>query len=133
MVNYQPDLQGWADRDEDPKWMENALARVNARQRQNKRHRTRRSGSYLFYDDEFRVLLDEAALRRGNIPLSAYMRRAIAAFLAHDLGLPYTEVIKYTAKPRVSMGGILPGTQLRTHDDGLGFGPWLIEDLRELR
>jgi hypothetical protein len=131
MVNYNPDLQGWADREEDPNWMENALARVRERQRGNKQQRHRRNGSYLFYDDEFRAYIDEAAERRG-MSLSGYMRRCIAAFLSHDLGVPFSEIVQHTAKPNASMKGTVPGMQKRTQDDGRGFGPWIIKDLREL-
>ena len=68
MPNPKPDLQGWADRDEDPQWMENAIARVRARQKQSKTSQTRNNGTYIFYDAPFRVLLNEAAHRRGGMP-----------------------------------------------------------------
>jgi hypothetical protein len=133
MVNHQPDLQGWADRDEDPQWMENAIERVRARGRTNKQDRRRTNGTYVFYDDPFRVFLDEAAKRRG-MAMSAYIRRATAAFLAHDLGVPFTEIVKHTAKPQTDGGkSNNVGARIRTHDDGRGMGPWLIEGLRELR
>jgi hypothetical protein len=131
MANYHPDLQGWADRDEDPLWMENALARVRERQRANKQDRRRTNGTYVFYDDPFRVYLDEAARRRG-MAMSAYIRRATAAFMAHDLGVPFTEIVKHTAQPATADNKSKPGTP-RSHDDGRGMGPWLIEGLRELR
>lgn len=133
MVNYQPDLQGWADRDEDPLWMENAIARVRERQRANKQDRRRTNGTYVFYDDPFRVYLDEAAKRRG-MAMSAYIRRATAAFIAHDLGVPFTEIVKHTAQPAAEGGKPRKvGITERSHDDGRGMGPWLIEGLRELR
>ena len=130
MANYQPDLQGWADRDEDPLWMENAIARVRARQRKNKQDRRRTNGTYVFYDDPFRVYLDEAAKRRG-MAMSAYIRRATAAFLAHDLGVPFTEIVKHTAKPAAEGESRKVGITERSYDDGRGMGPWLIDGLHE--
>lgn len=128
MVNYNPPLQGWADRDEDPEWMENAIARVRARQRKSKSSENRNSGTYVFYDPPLRVLLNEAAHRRG-IGVTGYCRRAIAAFIAHDLKMPLGEVTRHMAKPTMEN----KGARKRTFDDGQGFGPWLIERLQELR
>ena len=129
MGNPRPDLQGWADRESAPGWQELAIARVRARQHENRRHNERSSGLYLFFDDQFRVLLDEACLRRG-ISLTGYLRRAAAAMIAYDLDLPLQEVAKHGAKPAAygSTGG---GRKVRTHDDGLGFGPWDITGLEE--
>ena len=128
MVNYQPDLQGWADRAEDPLWMENAIARVRARQRKSRGSEKRKNGTYIFYDDPFRVLLNEAAERRG-MGVTAYVRRACAAFIAHDLGIAFTEVVKHTAKPADPKG--TTGKRFKTFDDGRGMGPWLITGLHE--
>jgi hypothetical protein len=131
MANPNPDLQGWADRDEDPEWMENALARVRHRQKKVSRITTvRKNGTYIFYDDPFRVLLDEAAKRRG-MGMTAYVRRAAAAFIAHDLGVPFTEVVRHSAKPQSVAERRV--SSVRTHDDGLGMGPWLIEGLKDLQ
>ncbi len=132
MVNYQPDLQGWADRDEDPEWMENAIARVRARQKKTRVSTNRRNPTCISYDDPFRVLLNEAADRR-DISLTAYIRRATAAFIAHDLGMPYTEVVRHTAKPKARNAQQMTFPDGRTYDDGRGMGPWLIEGLQELR
>ena len=132
MVNYQPDLQGWADRDEDPEWMENAIARVRARQKKTRVSTQRNNPTCISYDDPFRVLLNEAADRR-DISLSAYIRRATAAFIAHDLGMPFTEVVRHTAKPKARNPEQMSFPDGRTFDDGCGMGPWLIEGLRELR
>jgi hypothetical protein len=130
MANPNPDLQGWADRVEDPEWMENALARVRSRQKQSSgRTAYRRSGIYTYFDEPYRVLLDEAASRRG-MGMAAYLRRAAAAFIAHDLGIPFTEVVKHGAQP--DPRGTSGGTRLaHSYDDGRGMGPWLIEGLRE--
>jgi len=127
MVNYSPDLQGWADRDEDPNWMENALERVRARQKGQKPAKSRKSGTWVYYDPPFRVLLDEAAKRRG-IGMAGYIRRAVAAFIAHDLGLSFTEVTGHLAKPKHVDERVPPG---KINDDGKGYGAWLIQEVRE--
>jgi hypothetical protein len=129
MANPQPDLQGWADRGEDPEWMENAIARVRARQKKNKTSEKRRNGTYIFYDDPYRVLLNEAAARRG-MGVTAYVRRAAAAFIAHDLGVPFTEVVRHTSKP-IPDGDSSLAPRTVSYDDGRGMGPWLIEGLRD--
>jgi len=132
MVNFQPDLQGWADRDEDPEWRENALARVRARQRKTRVSTKRNNPTCISYDDPFRVFLNEAADRR-DISISAYIRRATAAFIAHDLGLPFTEVVRHTAMPKPRNPVQMEFPKGLSYDDGRGMGPWLIEGLKELR
>lgn len=64
MANPKPDLQGWADRPSEPGWQERAIARVKARQKETRRANERTNGMYLFFDDEMRVMLDEACRRR---------------------------------------------------------------------
>lgn len=129
MANPRPDLQGWADRESAPGWQELAIARVKARQHKNRRHNERSSGLYLFFDDQFRVLLDEACLRR-DISLTGYLRRAAAAMIAHDLGMPLEEVARHGAKP-APYGGNGGGRLKRTHDNGRGKGLWRILKLGE--
>lgn len=126
MGNPYGNLAGFTD-PQDPDWAANALARVEARQRKNRRQTERKNGMYLFFDDPFRVYLDEAAERR-DISLTGYGRRATAAFIAHDLGLELGEVLRHTAAP----GGYMRGTGLqrtRTHDTGDGKGLWIIGEL----
>ena len=129
MGNPRPDLQGWADRESTPGWEELAIARVRARQHENRRHNERSSGLYLFFDDPFRTYLDEAAMRR-DISLTGYLRRAAGGFIAYDLGLPLQEVAQHGARP-APYGGSGGGRKQRTQDDGLGFGPWDIIGLEE--
>jgi hypothetical protein len=127
MANPHGNLAGFTD-PEDPNWRENALARVRARQREREqRNGGRKNGMYLFFDDPFRVLLDEACARR-DISLTGYGRRATAAFIAHDLGLPLSAVTRHAAAPAPYMrtpGGLMR----RTSDDGTGFGLWVIGEL----
>jgi hypothetical protein len=128
MVNYNPDLQGWADRDEDPNWRENALARVRSRQKQSRRNEARRDGMYVSFDPTMRILIDRAAKSR-NMGITAYARRCLAAFIAHDLGLPFTEVVRHTPMP--NRPGVKSPTGRKTSDDGTGFGEWMIQELSE--
>lgn len=129
MANPKPDLQGWADRPSAPGWQELAIARVKARQHEKRSHLNRRSGLYLFFDDQYRVLLDEACVRRG-ISLTGYLRRAAAAMIAHDLDMDIVEVARHSAKPApYGHGG--GGRLTKTNDDGLDYGPWTITGVEE--
>jgi len=124
--NPYGNLAGFTD-PEDPDWQQNALARVTARQRKNKRHTDRKNGVYIFFDDPFRVLLDEACQRR-DISLTGYVRRAAGAFIAHDLDLALPEVLKHTAVPSPYMRAH-DGINRRTSDTGEGMGLWIIGNL----
>lgn len=126
MANPRPDLQGFAD-PSTPGWQERAIARVAARQRENRRHNERKNGLWLFFDDPLRVYLDEACKRR-DISLTGYARRALVAFVAHDLGLPLSEVAQHAAVP-VGYGKSGGGRKERTHDNGQGKGLWRILQL----
>lgn len=61
-----------------------------------------------------RNLADAAALR--GLTTVAYVRRAVAAFIAADLGLEFTDVISDTPHPR--------GQTVARYDDGAGHGSW---------
>lgn len=130
MANPKPDLQGWAATPSQPGWQERAIERVRARQKETRRAYERKNGLYLFFDDPLRVLLDEACMRR-NISLTGYCRRALVAFLAHDLGMPIGEVAKHTAVP-TAYGATGGGRLVRTQDDAKGQGPWQITGLEEV-
>lgn len=129
MANPKPDLQGWADRGSTPGWQERAIARVKARQHKTRRANERKNGIWTFFDDPFRVLLDEACNRR-NISLTGYARRAMAAMIAYDLGLDFEEVAKHGSQP-AGYGATGGGRQTRTQDDGTGQGQWRIIDVGE--
>jgi len=130
LANPKPDLQGFAD-PSTPGWRDRAIARVKQRQQENRRHNERTNGLYLFFDDELRVLLDEACLRR-DISLTGYARRAMIAFIAHDLGMKYEDVAQYAAEP-VGYGKSGGGRTKRTRDHGKGMGRWMIAGLREMK
>lgn len=124
--NPYGNLAGFTD-PQDPDWAKNALARVEARQRKSSRSSSRKNGLYVFFDDPFRTLLDEAAERR-DISLGGYGRRAMGAFIAHDLGIPLPEVLRHSAFPAAYQRGT-GGKVSRTNDTGEGKGLWIIGEL----
>lgn len=78
---------------------------------------------------EFRGLLKKAAQDRG-INMSSYSRRAIAAFIALDLDIPFEDVCATLPKAREpglkkNFGREFEGAGLR--DSGEGFGEWRID------
>lgn len=125
--NPHGNLAGFTD-PSDPKWRENALLRVKTRQKRTKRHQERKSGTLATYDDGLRPLLDEAC-RRRKMSMQGYLRRALCAFIAYDLGLPLAAVTKFTSVPTsyAATGG--GGRRVRVDDDGTGYGPWEIDKL----
>lgn len=107
-------------------WQERALGRVRSRQRLSSRSAQRKHGIYIFMDDEMKVLIDEAAHRRG-ISMSGFVRRATAALVAHDLGLDFKDVVKYSAKPNdYEQKRLGNGARPSRQDDGEDFGQWNI-------
>lgn len=129
MANPRGNLAGWSDK-EKPGWQEEAIKRVKKRRGKTSRTQERPASQTLFYEDQLRVWMDEAASRR-NISLSGYARRAICAMIAYDLGLPFDQVTHFVAQPADygTIGG--PGHPHRSHDNGQGHGPWVIEGLSE--
>lgn len=84
----------------------------------------------------YRTLIRGAADLRG-MSTSAYVRRAVAAFVAADLGLDYATVCSYAPPVAPDRGhgraGKAPGTHGPGHDDGLGYGHWHACDGRVCR
>lgn len=113
-----------------PDWRERALGRVRSRQRSSSRSTNRKHGIYIFMDDPLKVLVDEAAFRRG-ISISGYVRRAMSAMIAKDLGLPFTEVCKYAALPNSYKQDRFGNRRPYSQDDGKEFGQWSIKELEE--
>lgn len=130
MANRESRLQGWADPSV-PGWEQRALDAVKGRQKKSSRMHERRDGVLATFDIEFKVLLDEAAKRRG-ISMAGYTRRALAAFVSHDLDLPLEDVTKYMSKATNYREWGAHGRPLvRLDDDGKGFGRWVIVQLGE--
>lgn len=123
MANPNGQLAGFTDV-EDPAWMENALNRVRDRQNKKERRHRRTRGTFLYYDDPYRMYFDEAAKRR-NMTLAGYARRCLTAMIAFDLGMEPEELAKHMAQPMV-YGGTTPDKKGATHDDFTGHGRWRI-------
>lgn len=70
----------------------------------------------------FRIYLRRAAQERG-ISMSGYVRRALAVFIARDLGMSYEELCALNRKPLAF--GDVGRRGLAQQDDGEGFGDWL--------
>lgn len=127
--NPRGNLAGFSDRSV-PGWKEDALARIALRQKRTKRNAERKSGVLAVYDPPFQVFFDEAASRRG-MSLAGYARRALAAMIAYDLGIPIDTITKYMPRPTEYRAGGGVGRQDKTEDDGRGFGPWRITDVED--
>lgn len=96
-------------------------------------------------DVGLRLMMGAAAELRGMSP-SAYARRALCAFIAKDLGLPFESVTKFcpsvedpenlgakqgkASAVRTKSGGkIYRGGKIPlTRDDGVGYGSWVVCD-----
>lgn len=111
-----------------PNWREKAMGRVVARQRLSSRATNRSHGMYIFMDDPMKALVDEAAFRRG-ISMAGYIRRALGAMIAHDLGLTLHDVVKHSALPNTYEQNRFGNRRPRTQDDAEGFGDWKITGL----
>jgi hypothetical protein len=131
---YRPgkDLGGRAN-DHQPGAAERTKARVDATEAKKQRRKGRRRGGTLTieFDLPFRAYLRDAAETR-NMGINGYARRAVAAFIAYDLGIPFEEVTKHFAAPS-KHGEVLrrdDGTPRapfgESFDDGEGYGPWRI-------
>lgn len=75
----------------------------------------------LHLSDELRALLQDAAAVRDLNP-TAYVRRALYAFLAHDLHLDYEHIARDE-----------PARRGKPKEHGMGHGNWVIEGLRKRR
>lgn len=110
-------------------WQERALGRVSERQKGSQRSTERKHGMYLFIDDRFKALLDEAAMRR-DISMTGYARRAVAAMIARDLGLDFEEVVMHSAQPTNYKQTNVRGPKAKSYDNGKNHGPWAIDKLK---
>jgi hypothetical protein len=121
-----------------PGWQSRLAARVNEDQRGKADRRGAGMRNWparltVVCDVQFRVLLRQAANARG-ISASGYARRAVAAFVAADLGLELPEVCAHLPKPSPAEGNMrgLPREQQPLFnpgawiDDARGFGTWQV-------
>lgn len=110
-------------------WQERAMRRVAGRQKGSQRSTERKHGMYLFMDDRFKALLDEAAMRR-NISMTGYARRAVASMIAKDLGMKFRDVVMHSAQPTNYKMTNVRGPKEKSYDNGKGHGDWEIGDLK---
>lgn len=81
---------------------------------------------------EFDSYLSRAANRRG-MSKSAYARRALAAFIAHDLQMPFEDLCRmfpavvYEQKVSKYVDGLV----VSQRDDGAGYGQWKINTMSD--
>jgi hypothetical protein len=104
-----------------PDWRQVALRRAHERV-MVKRHKWRQAEMSRFQmtvGPRYTTLLADAAAHRG-LSTTSYIRRAVAAFIAHDLGMEFTEVVADT--PHVQ------GPSHGKWDDGTGYGQWRVAD-----
>jgi hypothetical protein len=126
-------LAGSAAGREHEDWADRTRARVNEQQaaKQKKARRTRPANILLEFKIPFLALLRAAADSRG-MSSAGYARRAVAAFVAKDLGLPFEEITANFSAPHMR-GEVLkrdPGEFRKaagaTEDDGKGYGDWRV-------
>ena len=120
-----------------PGWQDAVMKRLEERAMARKKPLGREANYYRFKlitGKSLPGLLRMAAEKRG-ISLQGYMRRALAAFVAYDLGLDMTKVLE--DGPATLAWGRTGGKVLDengnviTQEDGKGYGQWVINDLRD--
>lgn len=107
-------------------WRTTILSRVEDKARERRRYNGSIRDARLAFNvgHGFVRALNEAAALRG-ISRVGYLRRAVAAFLAADLGVPFEEITGACPVPA-------PFTRERAwqtgrgDDDGAGFGTWRV-------
>lgn len=114
-------------------WEDRLKQRVNETQaaKQKKARRTRPANILLEFKLPFLTALRAAADSRG-MSSAGYARRAVAAFVAKDLDLPFEQLTRNFSAPHMR-GEVLkraPGEFRKaageTEDDGKGFGDWVV-------
>lgn len=134
MPNPYGSLAGFTDK-AIPGWQERLMARVNSTQansatrRKKKLHPLRNSQFHVYVSSEYMALFRRAAQSR-DISMVAYARRAIAAFISHDLGVPFADIVALTPAPRSFEDRIRSNQPPTVPDDATGYGSWRFEVLR---
>lgn len=126
MPNPYGNIAGVSDVSE-PGWQQRLLEAATAGVESNVRsQRGRRAKIYAEADTGFVVALTQAA-RARNISVTGYIRRSVAAFLAHDLGVPIGDLLAMAPKayPFGVRSRITPG-QHQTDADCEGGGTWEV-------
>jgi D-arabinose 5-phosphate isomerase GutQ len=109
---------------EDTKWKQVLLDKVNSKNSTL----AARSSLMLKLPDDWLAMVNAAAKTR-NISVSAYARRALMSFVAHDLGQPFDDIMQ--TEPGIRGYAEDPAR----HGDqveralGQGHGQWVIQQL----
>lgn len=115
-----------------PGWQEKVLERTrqgassDPKQKYKKKHG---NDLYLHAGVKLKSLLNLASEKRG-VSRSTYARRAMAAFIAHDLGLEPEDVLKDGPRP-CGWGETGADVTKAPGDDLSGYGPWRLDGLHE--
>lgn len=105
-------------------WKARALARVHARQVvvQERQKYVDMGRVQMTVGAFYLRALANAAERRG-LSVTVYCRRAIAAFVAADESMRFTDLVADTPHPQGQIGG--------SHDDGEGHGLWVASPFED--
>lgn len=110
-------------------WRQTILARTekHARRHRNDNGLTRDVRVGFQCDIEFIKAIDAAARARG-ISRVGYIRRAVGALAAADLGVDFAELMGGTPMPlpHESTGDVVVGISRGAPDDGAGYGNWRV-------
>lgn len=118
-----------------PGWQERVKSTLNESQAatQKRKKKSRAAMIPLDCDVPFLVMLRQAAESRG-MSSSGYARRAVAAFISKDLGIPFPEITKYVSAPYRAGEMLKPDNENGVHmkpgktfDNGEGFGEWEVK------
>lgn len=131
------DLRSKMDMEESvPGWQDRVLERTQYGSRQGASKSPyikakKRFGNDLHFHagPKLKALVNLAAEKRG-VSRATYFRRALAAFIAHDLDITQEEVL--SDGPNANEWGKTGGDPRRAPGDDLsGFGPWRLDGLHE--
>lgn len=107
----------------DPNWKQKAILHVPQEDR-------KKIVFHVF--GQFDSYLSRAANRRG-MSKSAYARRALAAFMAHDLQMPFEDLcVMFPAVVyQQGVNKYIDGMVVHQRDDGQDYGQWKIGTLTD--
>jgi hypothetical protein len=125
MARKGEQLSGWADPEREG-WRERVRDKVNSKaERSQMRGRSPLQQFPVSY--AWKALLKRAAEARG-MSSAAYARRAVSAFIAHDLGLTLSEVVSTTPAVLTRQEAAESArNRISPKDDGQGYGKWEVK------
>lgn len=113
-----------------PDWREGFAEEIESTPSRDRRFREDYVRPSIIVGQRMNVMLNVAAYQRG-ISRSGYIRRAVAAFIAGDLGVPIEDVVSDSPPPRgYHDNGRVPMDDVTVNDDGQdsgkGYGEWTL-------